>query len=138
LPVIDKITNILVLILLFEMTLATGLGVSLSDRAGVIRNVSLLARAELADYLMVPAAALLVLYPFHAKPLTLGRPIGDRWAFGLTTATRNVGVALVIATASFPESAAVSAVIVFAIFQIIGLVLIALLLGQVSGRTQPH
>jgi hypothetical protein len=35
---------------------------------------------------------------------------GIRKAVGLTTAARNVGVALVIATASFPDSAAVSAV----------------------------
>jgi BASS family bile acid:Na+ symporter len=288
LPVIDKIANLLVLILLIEMMLATGLGVSLSDLLGVIRNVGLLVRAGLANYLMVPAAALLLLYLFHPKPLVavgfllvavcpaapfappltamakgnvpvsvglmvilaassailaplllsvllplvaaganlkidtikivttllmtqllplgmgllirsrrprladilrkpaalftvvlslivfsaiifvqyrtltelrtrgligtcilvllflasglvLGsQPIGDRSAFGLTTAARNVGVALVIATESFPESAAVSAVIVFAIFQIIGLILIALLLGQFSARTQPH
>src|ERR1700752_4019866 len=51
------------------MMLATGLGVSLSDLLGVIRNVGLLVRAGLANYLMVPAAALLLLYLFHPKPL---------------------------------------------------------------------
>ena len=60
-PVIDKGANILVLILLFEMMLATGLCVSLSDLVGVIRNVSLLVHAGMANSLMVPAAALLVL-----------------------------------------------------------------------------
>jgi BASS family bile acid:Na+ symporter len=287
LPSLDKIANLLVLILLVEMMMATGLGVSWSNLAGVVRNAKLLARAGLANYLVVPAAALLLLYLFQAKPLVAvgfllvavcpgapfappltamakgnvsvsvglmailaassailaplllsfllpfiasgaklnidtikilttllmtqllplgigllirsrrprvadmlrkpaalfsvvlsltvfsliivvqyrtlaelrtrgligicilvllflgsglalgGQPLGDRWAFGLTTAARNVGVALVIATESFPESAAVSAVIVFAIFQIIGLVLIALFLGQFSARTQP-
>ena len=40
-----------------------------------------------------------------------GHAIGMRKAVGLTTAARNVGVALLIATASFPDSAAVTAVI---------------------------
>jgi hypothetical protein len=38
-----------------------------------------------------------------------GQVIGIRRAVGLTTAVRDVGVALVIATASFPDSAAVTA-----------------------------
>jgi hypothetical protein len=42
-----------------------------------------------------------------------GHAIGMRKAVGLTTAARNVGVALLIATASFPDSAAVTAVIFF-------------------------
>ena len=59
-----------------------------------------------------------------------GRVTAIRRAVGMTTAARNVGVALVIATASFPESAAVTAVILFAIFQTIGLLAIALWIGR--------
>jgi len=62
--------------------------------------------------------------------------IGMRRAVGFTTATRNAGVALVIATASFPDTVAVSGVIVFAIFQTILLVLLALLIGRHTPTTQ--
>ncbi len=53
-----------------------------------------------------------------------------RRTVGLTAAARNVGVALVIATASFPDSDAVTAEILFAIFQTNGRVLIALSTGR--------
>jgi BASS family bile acid:Na+ symporter len=59
-----------------------------------------------------------------------------RRAVGFTTAARNVGVALVIATANFPNSAALTAIILFAIFQTVGLVLIALWMGRFSSAPQ--
>ena len=283
----DKLVNPLVLILLIEMMVATGLGVSFGDLAGVVKNAGLLARAALANYVLVPAAAILLLYLFHTAPmvtagfllvavcpaapfappltamaqgnvnvavglmvvlaassailapillsfllplmarganlkidtfkivttllmtqilplgigmlvhsrlqkhaaklqkranllsavlslvvfaliislqyktlaeirwvgfvgLTLlillclaagwivgGQVIGIRRAVSLTTAARNVGVALVIATASFPDSAAVTAVIVVAIFQTVLLTLISLSMGRFSSVPQP-
>ncbi len=60
---------------------------------------------------------LLILLSLAAGWIVGGQMIGIRRAVALTTAARNVGVALVIATASFPDSAAVTAVIVVAIFQ---------------------
>lgn len=51
------------------MMLATGLSVSLSDIADVVRNASLLARAALANYVLVPVTAILLLYLFQTKPL---------------------------------------------------------------------
>ena len=66
-----------------------------------------------------------------------GHVIGIRRAVGLTTAARNVGVALVIATASIPDSAAVTAVIVVAMFQTLLLALIALWMGRFSSAPQP-
>ena len=283
----DKLVNPLVLILLIEMMVATGLGVSFGDLAGVVKDAGLLARAALANYVLVPAAAILLLYLFHTAPmvtagfllvavcpaapfappltamargnvnvavglmvvlaassailapillsfllplmarganlkidtfkivttllmtqilplgigmlvhsrlqkhaaklqkranllsavlslvvfaliislqyktlaeirwvgfvgLTLlillclaagwivgGQMIGIRRAVSLTTAARNVGVALVIATASFPDSAAVTAVIVVAIFQTMLLTLISLSMGRFSSAPQP-
>ena len=65
-----------------------------------------------------------------------GRVIGIRPAVGLTPATRNVGVALVIATASFPDSAAVTAVIAVVMFQTLLLALIALWMGRFSSAPQ--
>lgn len=80
-------------------------------------------------YLGISTLVLLCL----AAGLSLGgQPAGHRRALGWTTAARNVGVALVIATASFPGTAAVSAIIVFAIFQTILLGLTALLVGRLS------
>lgn len=52
----------------------------------------------------------------------------------LTTAVRNVGVSLVIATASFPGTAAITATTAFAIFQTIVIAMIAYLWG----RYTPH
>jgi hypothetical protein len=66
---LDKLANVLVLILLIEMMVATGLGVSLSDLAGVVKNAGLLARAALANYVLVPAAAILLLYLFQTEPI---------------------------------------------------------------------
>jgi hypothetical protein len=67
----------------------------------------------------------------------VGAMIGIRRAVGLTTAGRNVGVALVIATASFPDSAAVTAAIVVAMFQTLLLALVALWMGRFSSLPQP-
>ena len=283
---LDKLANILVVVLLMEMMVAAGLGVCLSDLAAVARNVPLLIRAGLANYVLVPAIAISLLYLFQASPIVAlgfllvsvcpgapfapaltaiakgqvavsvglmvilaassavvaplllnslsplithgdnlkidtvkivttllmtqfiplgiglwtrakrpllaeklkkpanlltallsllvfaliialqyrtlveirakgyleisilvflflaaglvlgGQPVALRKAIGLTTAARNVGVALVIATASFPDTAAVTAVIVFAIFQTMVLVLFALLLARVSATLQ--
>jgi len=52
----------------------------------------------------------------------------------LTTAVRNVGVSLVIATASFPGTAAITATTAYAIFQTIVIALIALLWGRYTPR----
>ena len=49
----------------------------------------------------------------------------------LTTASRNVGVALVIAT-SFPDSAEVTSVIVFAIAQTVLLSAVAVVFGRLT------
>lgn len=61
----------------------------------------------------------------------LGTPgQGNRKAMAISTAVRNVGVGLVIATSSFPGTAAVTATLAFALFQTIVLALIALGWGR--------
>ncbi len=68
----------------------------------------------------------------------LGGPGGDnRKAMALTTSLRNVGVGLVIATENFPGSAAVTVVLAYGIFEILGSLLLAVVwggqhVGQVS------
>jgi len=66
---IDKLINILVTITLAELMVAIGLGVPLADVIGVARNRRLLARAALANYVCVPAAAVGLLLLFHAEPM---------------------------------------------------------------------
>src|SRR5215831_11282396 len=63
----DQLTNVLVTITLIEMMVAIGLGVTIADLAGVIRNWRLVARAALANYVCVPAATvgLLLLFDAH-------------------------------------------------------------------------
>jgi len=63
----------------------------------------------------------------------LGGPGGDtRRALGFTTGIRNVAVGLVIATSSFPGTAAVTSSLAYAIFQTVLLALIATLWGRLT------
>lgn len=68
----------------------------------------------------------------------LGGPGSDnRKAMALTTGVRNVGVSLVIVTASFPATPAVTAALAYALFQTIVLALLALAWGRwASGKAQ--
>jgi BASS family bile acid:Na+ symporter len=57
----------------------------------------------------------------------LGGPGSDtRRALALTTSLRNVGVGLVIVTSNFGGTAAVTAVLAYGIFEIVGSLLLAL------------
>ncbi len=67
----------------------------------------------------------------------LGGPgAGSRRAMALTTSLRNVGVGLVIATSTFPDSAAVTAVIAYGVIEILGSLLVALAWGRISARSE--
>ena len=66
---IDKVINILATVTLVEMMVTIGLGVTFADVAGVARNWRMVARAALANYVCVPAAAVALLLLFHAQPL---------------------------------------------------------------------
>ena len=61
----------------------------------------------------------------------LGGPGNDnRRALTLTTSLRNVGVGLVIATSNFGGTAAVTAVLAYGVFEIVGSLLLALACGR--------
>ncbi len=77
----------------------------------------------------------LVLFFLAAGWIFAGQSIAIRKAVSLTTSARNVGVALVIATASFPDTAAVTSVIIFAIAQAVLLIIFALLLEKLTSPT---
>ena len=69
--------------------------------------------------------------------LAIGFMLGrgeDRKAMTLSTAIRNVGVGLVIATSAFAGSAALTAVLVYGLLQVIGTMLLAGLWARVTAR----
>lgn len=77
------------------------------------------------------AGMLALVHAALAAGWLLGTPgQGNRKAMAISTAVRNVGVGLVIATSSFPGTAAVTATLAFALFQTIVLALIALGWGR--------
>ncbi len=64
-----------------------------------------------------------------------GREI--RRTMALTTALRNVGVGLVIVTANFPGTPAVSAALAYGIVEVLGSLLVAVWWGRRSGKATP-
>jgi BASS family bile acid:Na+ symporter len=66
---IDQLIKILAAVTLFEMMVAIGLGVTIADIAGVLRNGRLVGKALVANYVLFPAAAVALLLLFHADPL---------------------------------------------------------------------
>src|SRR5262249_31188148 len=68
----------------------------------------------------------------------LGGPAsGNRTALVMATSVRNVGVALVIAAASFPGTPAVTAATAFALFQTLAMALVALAWGRLAPAKAP-
>ena len=66
---IDRLINVLVMVTLVEMMAATGLGVTFVDLLEVLRSRWLVARAMVANYVLVPAATVGLLLLFHSNPL---------------------------------------------------------------------
>jgi len=66
---IDRIENLLATVTLFEMMVTIGLGVKLAEVVAVAKDWRILLRAGIANYLIVPAAAVALLLTFHAAPL---------------------------------------------------------------------
>lgn len=66
---IDKLINILITLTLLEMMVAIGLSVAIQQVTSVAKDGKLLALAVVANYLVVPLAALGLLLAFHAPPM---------------------------------------------------------------------
>ena len=67
---IDRLINILVTIVLIEMMFTIGLGVTIAELIGVVRNWRLVVQAVLANYVVVPAVTVGLLIAFHpADPM---------------------------------------------------------------------
>jgi bile acid:Na+ symporter, BASS family len=65
---LNRVINILATITLFEMMVAIGLGVAVRDVLRVAGTWSLVGKALLASYVIVPAAAIGLLILLHAHP----------------------------------------------------------------------
>jgi BASS family bile acid:Na+ symporter len=65
----DKLINLLVTITLVEMMVAIGLSVSFAELARVAGDGRLVVRAALANYVLVPAATLGLLFLYHSQPM---------------------------------------------------------------------
>jgi BASS family bile acid:Na+ symporter len=65
----DRLINLLAAVTLIEMMVTIGLGVNVSDVFRVATNPGLVMRAALANYILVPAAAIALLLAFHASPM---------------------------------------------------------------------
>jgi BASS family bile acid:Na+ symporter len=72
----------------------------------------------------------LLLASWAAGWLLSGRDLGYQKAMTLTTSLRNVGVGLVIATGSFAATPAVTATLVYGLFEVIGSLVLALWWGR--------
>ena len=66
---IDQFVNLLATVTLFEMMVTIGLGVKLAQVLAIAADWRIVVRAAVANYLIVPAAAVLLLLLFHATPL---------------------------------------------------------------------
>src|SRR5947209_8003019 len=66
---VDAIINLLAAVALFFMMVGVGLGVGLRDLLRVARDWRLALRAGIANYLLVPAAAVGLLFLFQPKPM---------------------------------------------------------------------
>jgi bile acid:Na+ symporter, BASS family len=65
---LDRFLNLLATITLFEMMVTIGLGVAIAEIAAVATDWRTVARTGLANYLIVPAAAVALLLLFHVAP----------------------------------------------------------------------
>jgi len=108
---IDQLISLLAAITLVEMMVSIGLGVTLSDVRLVGKDWQLIARALVANYALVPAAAVCLLVWFHADSMVAagllvaavcpGAPYGPPFtAAAKGDVTRAVGLMVILAGSS--------------------------------------
>ncbi len=108
-----------------------------ANRVGTVLNLSVIVCILVAQFDLLAeirvrglAGMLALLLASLGAGWLLGGPGHDgRKAMTLTTALRNVGVGLVIATGSFAGTPAVTAVVAYGLFQVAGALLLALAWG---------
>lgn len=66
---LDQLINSIAMLTLVEMMVTIGLGVTFADVIGVAKDRRMLTRAAVANYFLVPGAAMSLLFLFNAKPM---------------------------------------------------------------------
>jgi len=115
-----------------------------ADRVSAALNFCVLGFIVVAHFqtlMAIRAKAFVGMLGLVVASMATGWLIGEtgsenRKTMGFSTSVRNVAVGLVIATASFPGTPAVMAVLAFGLFQTIVLALVALTLGQLTGAAR--
>jgi bile acid:Na+ symporter, BASS family len=115
---LDQLISVLVTITLIEMMVLIGLRVAFSELAQTVKNWRLVARAAFANYLLVPAGAIVLLALFDASPMVAagflvlavspGAPYGPPFA-GIARADVPAAVGLMVILAG--SSAIVSPIL---------------------------
>lgn len=113
-----------------------------ANRLSMFLNLALLATIVIAQFTLligIPMRAFAGMTVLLAAMLAVGWLSGgsgsaNRKTMAIVTSVRNAGVCLVIASSSFPGTPAVTAVLVYGLFQTIALALIALAWGKHSAR----
>jgi BASS family bile acid:Na+ symporter len=107
----DRCVNWLVVVTLIEMMIAIGLRVAFSDVLVAARRWQLILRAAVANYLVVPAATVVLLSLYHAKPMVAagflilaacpGAPYGPPLtAIAKGSVATSVGLMVILASSS--------------------------------------
>jgi len=99
----------------------------------LVAQFKLLQQIRLSGYL---GMSMMVGSSLFAGWLLGGPHSNQRKTMAITTSARNVGLALVIVASSFPGTAVVTAATAFALFQIIAVVLVAVVWGRLSPATR--
>src|SRR5574342_776222 len=130
---LDRLINVLVTITLVEMMMLVGFRATFAELADTARNWRLVARAVAANYVLVPAVAVVLLMLFEASSMVAagflilavcpGAPYGPPFA-GIARANITVAVGLMVTLAG--SSAIVSPA------------LLSLLLPWLSGGEAPR
>jgi BASS family bile acid:Na+ symporter len=105
-----------------------------------VLNAALLGTILIVQFEMligIPIPAFVGMFCLVATTLVIGWVLGEpggtnRTTMAFTTAVRNAGVALVIASSSFPGKPAVTAATAYGLFQTVGLALVALTWGRLA------
>src|SRR5215475_8623587 len=124
---LDRLINLLVTITLIEMMVLTGLRVTFGELARVVGDLRLVTRAAVANYLLVPAFAVLLLVMFAAEPMVAagflvlavcpGAPFGPLFA-GIARADVPQAVGLMVILAG--SSAIVSPLLLLLLARLFG------------------
>jgi BASS family bile acid:Na+ symporter len=113
-------------------------------RLSTLLNLALLSIILVVQFRMlseIRVAAYFGMFALVATAFLAGWLLGgprpeNRKSLSITTSIRNVGVSLVLVTASFPATAAVTAATAFGLFQTLLMALVAFVWGRSAGSTE--